>query len=324
MRVGLVGMGSAGRRGHLPTLIRLQREGLLTLVATADHRNKHPAAGTFGSQAAVFHDGARLLESVEVDLVVLAAEPASHADLIELAIRHGRHVLCEKPLTVTVAQHKRIVATLPPDLALVAVHQYRYSPVWIAVARWVRRAAHLHLPVSISVDVQRRGTDAHAVTSWRADIASSGGVLADHGPHFLALAWTIAHDLKALWAERRSDRDNAETVCARLLCNRGQMNLRVTTAAEARRTWLEVRCAGVTFTWTDHKAAIRIAGRPVRRWSTSALSDRQHVDALYLPLYQDLLCNIADDTWREERRVEALAVSSALVHLLASAAAPPG
>lgn len=324
MRVALIGMGSAGRRGHLPALARLQREGLLTLVAVADHRSTHPVTGLFTSQPARFHDGARLVQSVEVDLIVLASEPASHAELIELAAAHGRHVLCEKPLTVTVAQHKRLAAALPTSLAFVAVHQYRYSPVWTPVARWARRAASLHLPLSMSVDVQRRGTDAHATTPWRLDTASSGGVLADHGPHFLALGWTIGHELKTLWARRRSHRGDAETVCARLLCGRGQMSLRVSTAAEARSTRLQLTCAGVTFTWADRKAVMRLAGRPVRTCFTAGLSDRRHVDALYLPLYRDLLANISDASWRDERRVEALAVSTALVKLLASADGPAG
>jgi predicted dehydrogenase len=319
MRVGLIGVGSAGRRGHLPSIARLEREGLLELVATADHHNTGATACACGSQPAKFRDGAQLLESVEVDLVVLASEPASHADLIQLAAERGRHVLCEKPLTVTVAQHDRLTATLPRHAAFVAVHQYRYSPLWTPIAQWARRAAHLHLPASISVEVQRHGTDAHASAPWRADRANSGGTLADHAPHFLALAWTITHDLTPQGAQRTSYGDGTETVCAHLLASGGQMNLRVTTAAEARHTRLELQCAGARFSWADRKAALAVAGQPVREWFTSALSDRQHVDSLYLPLYRDLLRNISDAAWRQERRVEALAVNSALVQLLASA-----
>ncbi len=319
MRVALIGIGSAGRRGHLPVLGRLQREGLLTLVAVADHHGNYRAACACDCRPARFRDGARLLESVEADLIVLASEPASHADLIALAVAHGRHILCEKPLTVTVAQHTRLAATLSSDLAFLAVHQYRYSPTWGPVARWARRAARLHLPVSISAEVHRRGTDAHAVTPWRLDRSHSGGVLADHGSHFLALAWSMAHHLKAFSARRASDPGDAETICARALAGRGEMTLLITNGAQTRHTRVKLECGAATFTWADHRATLRVAGRPVSTWLTPALSDRQHVDALYLPLYRDLLANIRNASWCQERRAEALAVNGTLVELLASA-----
>jgi predicted dehydrogenase len=319
MRVGLIGMGSAGTRGHLPVLTRLQRQGLLTLVATADRRDRSPRGNA--GKPAVFRDGARLLDSVDLDLVVIAAEPGSHAALVELAGHHGRHVVCEKPLALSVEDHHRIASAVPASLALLAVHQYRYSPPWLSVARWARRAVRLRLPVCVCVDIHRCGTDPHATTAWRADTANSGGVLADHGPHFLALAWTIAHDLQPVSATRHAHPDGTETIHAALRSRGAPVTLRLTTTAVARRTQLQLRTAGVTFTWTDHEIAVGLAGRTASRRPSVALSDRRHVDELYDPLYRDLLRNISNGSWRQERRIEALAVSHALVQLLASATA---
>jgi predicted dehydrogenase len=278
---------------------------------------RRPVAALSASSTVIFRDGGRMLESVDVDLVVIASEPAGHAELIALAVGHGRHVLCEKPLTLTAAEHERLAAALRADRAFIAVHQYRYSPTWVRVARWARSAAHLGVPVRISVEVQRCGTDPHASTAWRTDRAGNGGALADHGPHFLSLAWSIAGHLEVLSGQRRACGPHAETASALLRCGRGQMSLCVTTGAPARRTSVEVRSAGLVFSWSEHAASLRVAGRPVRRWTTPALSDREHVDALYLPLYRDILRNISDPLWCRQRRVEAMAVDGALVELLA-------
>ncbi len=101
IRIGLVGAGRIGA-SHAAVLARRVPEALL--VAVADPR---PGA------AAVVADplGARAETSVEalvaaedVDAVVVAASSTAHSALVVAAAEAGKHVFCEKPAGMTLAE----------------------------------------------------------------------------------------------------------------------------------------------------------------------------------------------------------------------------
>lgn len=74
---------------------------------------------------------ARDLESFldGADAVVVAAPTTAHADLGEAALRRGRHVLVEKPITTTLAEADRLLAAARDSGAvLMAGHTERFNP----------------------------------------------------------------------------------------------------------------------------------------------------------------------------------------------------
>ncbi|HEU4701227.1 MAG TPA: Gfo/Idh/MocA family oxidoreductase [Conexibacter sp.] len=327
MRVALAGLGNAAVRGHLPALRRLAHEGALRLVGVADPDADRRALASNGHERTPgFESAEALLGSVDCDVLVIAAEPASHAQLTTLGARHGVHVVCEKPLTLTREQHERVAAAYADRTgpALVAVHQYRYSPAWTRMLRWARLVERAGARFELSVEVQRHGTDARAATAWRDDPARSGGMLADHGVHFLSLGCTISDDIEALHCERAWDDRRRERAHAKVRVGTGLLELRLSAAAPRRGTRVELRTAPVEFGWRDEQARISVAGRALRSWRTEALSDRRHVDALYLPLYRDLVGGWRSPRWRALRTREALTVSGTLVELLERSPFPGG
>jgi predicted dehydrogenase len=319
MRVAVAGLGGAFARGHLSALAQLERERELTLVGVADpDASRRSAVRDQLAHVAVFADADDMLASVSSDVLVIATEPAAHAILVALGVQHGVHVLCEKPLTVTEAQHDIVVRACAqrPDLAVVPVHQYRYSPQWVSIARWARCAGRLRVPYSLVVDVHRNGTDSHAASGWRSDIAAAGGMLADAGVHFLALAWTLREQLEVLAGVRGCDQAGGERSAATVQLGSGVLTIRVWSGAPIRRTCVELRLKRAAITWHDRAVRFEVCGRTLLRRDVDALSDRSHVDALYLPLYRDLVEHLRHDAWRARRTAEALEVSAALVTLL--------
>lgn len=320
MKVALAGLGSAALRGHLPALSRLERERRVEIVASADpSASRRAVFGARHGNVALFATAAEMLERVPSDLLVVAAEPAAHADLAVLGLRHGRHVVCEKPLTLTADQHRAVVAghRAAPDLALVPVHQYRYSPGWVGVERLARLAARGRVPFRMTVDVERDGADPSAFSPWRESLATSGGVLADHGVHFLALAWTIARDLEIVSAWRSCDERERETAAVRARCGAGELVVRTSRAGSGRRTRVDLRAGAVGFCWSDDTGTLRVGRRNLCRWSLPALSDRHHVDSLYLPFYRDVHTGLGDPGWRGNRAAEALSIDRRLIGVLA-------
>jgi len=258
-----------------------------------------------------------MLAQVDADALLIATEPRAHARLIETGMERGLHVVCEKPLAIERGEHEAITAACGrrPDLALVPVHQYRYSPPWTSFRRWARKAARKGHPFALIVDLQRNGTDRHAASPWRADPAYAGGTFADAGVHFLALAWTLEERLEVLAASRRREAAG-ERSAALLRLGSGVLKLQVWNGAAARHTGLELQLQHATISWRDGLASLRVGGRTLVRRRVEALSDRSHVDDLYGALYRDLARNLGSEAWRMQRTAEALGVSEVLVTLL--------
>lgn len=319
MRVALAGLGGAAFGGHLPALLRLHEDHLITLVAAADpDPGRREAAARLLVGLPLFASAEEMLGSTTSDVLVIAARPESHARLVALGIARRQHVVCEKPLTLTQDQHGLVADSLAgePGLGLVPVHQYRYSPAWPSLCRWGRRADRCGLPFLLEADVRRNGIDPTAASGWRGDPATSGGMLADHGVHMLALAWTISQDIEPMGVVYRPGARDGERAVAHLRLGSGRMRVFLSSASRGRSTRLDLRCSALSLSWHDSSAAVLLKGRSLARRPTAAISDRGHVNSLYAFLYGELVARLAEPKWRARRTAEALSVNQALVSLL--------
>jgi predicted dehydrogenase len=322
LRIALAGLGSAATRAHVPAINWLSGEPPVTIAAVADpSRECRRQARSLVPAIPIFEDAATMLATVPSDVLVIAAQPAAHADLILLGAASDRHVICEKPLVLDSTRQEQVAAAYRhrPDLALVSVHQYRYSPFWVKVSRWLRHLLWLGIPTALDVKIERVATDPNASSNWRTDVASSGGMLADHGVHFLALAYAIRGDIELISARSTLDVPGAEHSHAQARFGSGTLRLLTCTGAPRRSTLLRVSAAGLTLTWRDADVRLALGGHTVRRWTAASLSDRDQVDGLYIPFYREVLANLAHARWRRERTAEALAIGRTVVSMVEQA-----
>lgn len=325
MKVAVAGLGTATGRGHLPALLALERRGDLELVAAADpDPDRHTHAAAQLRRARFFDSAEAMLGGVRSDVLIVASSPSSHVELVELGLRRGQHVVCEKPLVLTRDEHARVRAACAahPDLGLVPVHQFRYARSWRPMRCLARLADRLRTPFSLEVEVERDGTDKLAATRWR-DTAEAGGMIADQGSHFLALGQTITQKVEALRASRVWDHDGRERASARLQLGSGVLDFTSSAAEPEARTRLRLRLPMAELDWADDSLALRsTSGRSYHQRAAGALSDRRYTDLLYRPFYRELAGSLLVTSWRRRRTAEALRVSSAMVALLEAAGAP--
>lgn len=315
MKVALVGLGGAAQRGHLPALRQLALHRMAELVAVCDLDPARLAAASGLARAVrTFRDLESLLDATRPDLLVIATDPAAHIEFIRLGLAHGCDVLCEKPVALNPADYEQLreLRDLRPRRALVPVHQYRYAPGWRRFVSWAR--AMSDDPFDLAVRVERPGADPHAISSWRNNPGSGGG-LADHGVHFLALARDLGSSMTALSADRSYDDHNREHVRGQVTVGSGVLDLTVNYSADHRRTTVSFRSNRHWMHWTDDEVLWSNTGRLVHRRRLPALSDRRHVDGLYLPLYADVLTRRTAPGWRDGRWREVVEVGDVLIEL---------
>lgn len=124
--VGVIGYGYWG-----PNLVRNFAECPSTrMVMVADRRPARLVEAQRRFPAVqVTDDAATLIAHPEVQAVVVATPVATHFELAMAALRAGKHVLVEKPLTHSVAQGEQLVAEAAArGLTLMVDHTFVYTP----------------------------------------------------------------------------------------------------------------------------------------------------------------------------------------------------
>jgi myo-inositol 2-dehydrogenase/D-chiro-inositol 1-dehydrogenase len=145
-RVGVALIGS-GRMGafHGETLSRRIPGARLVAVADPAPGAAERLGGALGAERA-YTDVAALWDDAAVDAVVIAAPARAHADLVVAAAAAGRHVFCEKPMAVTLADADRAIdAARAAGIVLQVGFNRRFAPDWTA-ARQALDAGRLGTP----------------------------------------------------------------------------------------------------------------------------------------------------------------------------------
>ena len=78
-------------------------------VCDVDAQHRDEAAARFGPDTKKYSDFRELLRNKEIDAVVIGTPDHWHAVIASAAMRAGKDVYCEKPLTLTIDQGKRLV-----------------------------------------------------------------------------------------------------------------------------------------------------------------------------------------------------------------------
>ncbi len=187
LRFGVIGAGSFAEVCHLPGLLAAGAE----VVAIAGRRRERAAA--LAQRFAIPHveaDAGALCARDDLDGIAICTPNDAHRDPALLAFAHGKHVLCEKPLGLDVAEAEAMLAAAQ---ASGRIHQVAFTYRYLhGVAELRRRVAagdvgepYLFRGHHELWDGLRPGTP----IGWRERTApSGGGVLWDSGSHMFDLA----------------------------------------------------------------------------------------------------------------------------------------
>jgi predicted dehydrogenase len=303
LRIAVVGIGSAATRAHFPALSAAEAAGDVRVVGVCDpDPGQRRAAASAHPDAEGYADNDEMLAATSPDLLVIATPPSAHLEEMAAALDRGVHVLCEKPLGLTEGDVAtlRDLARRHPDLTLATVHQYRYATPWHWIARAGAGAVQLGEPFTVEVRVERPGTDPLSAGGWRADPEHEGGILGDHAVHYLAL-FRLLDPSCAVVACHREGPGGREVASVDIRIGAAGVARIATSYAGTRRSNLvsldrPAQCLGLD--WEDSSVRLLHDGHRSRERAVPSLSNRAVVNALYSPMYDELISHIDDADWR--------------------------
>jgi predicted dehydrogenase len=140
-KIGIIGCGSVMTGPYMSLIERLSCRGLVEVVSVCDtnEAKQQLVADRFGISNFTT-DFRRIIESDEVELVMVLTSMVEHGSLARAALEAGKHVLVEKPMAVTLAEAAQLVelAQRSPGYLMCAPHII-LSPTYQAMWQRLRR-----------------------------------------------------------------------------------------------------------------------------------------------------------------------------------------
>lgn len=178
IRTALLGFGYAGRTFHLP-LLRAEAGIQVTTVLSSKPAEVH-AAMPAARVVAVLEE---VLDDPDIELVVIATPNHLHAPMAASALRAGKHVVVDKPFTVTLTEARALAELAQQRQRVLSVFQNRrWDADFLALQALLQRGT---LGDVVQFDSQFNRFRPLVQKRWREGDGPGAGLWHDLGPHLI-------------------------------------------------------------------------------------------------------------------------------------------
>jgi predicted dehydrogenase len=183
VRWGVIGAGDIVRKRVARALRESQRSELVAIS-----RARADLAEAFAREVGARRWHARwqaLINDAEIDAVYVATPVNLHAEQTIAAAEHGKHVLCEKPMAMNVAECDRMIAACRANGVTLGIAYYRrFYPV-VARVRSILASGEIGQPVFAQMNAfERFNPEPDHPRQWLLNRAiAGGGPMMDFGCH---------------------------------------------------------------------------------------------------------------------------------------------
>jgi scyllo-inositol 2-dehydrogenase (NADP+) len=208
IRTGLIGYGLAGRVFHAPFLATIP-DYSLDFIATANPERRAAAVLRYPGAQVVPTPEDLLARSDDLDLVVVATPPESHAPLADAALDAGLAVVIDKPFAITAAEARGLIEKAERmRLPLTVFQNRRWDADFLTLRKLIADGAlgavrRFESRFEVWKPVQTK--------AWKAEasVAEGGGALFDYGAHVIDQALQLFGPVESLVAEVETRRPGA-------------------------------------------------------------------------------------------------------------------
>jgi UDP-N-acetylglucosamine 3-dehydrogenase len=196
LRIGLMGTGRAGRN-HVAAYQKLE-DAQLHMVTDVSAESARQAAARCGAQAVASPED--ILRSPDIDVVDICVPTFLHREYVTKAAEAGKHVICEKPVALTVEDGQAMIdACREAGVRFFVAHPTRFLPDTRRIKSLLDSGAFGR---PLLAKTRRGGRFFPGVNGWIDDVSKSGSILVEAMLHdFDALRWYFGpvEDVYCAW-----------------------------------------------------------------------------------------------------------------------------
>jgi predicted dehydrogenase len=142
-----------------------------------------------------------LLKDTNIDVISLCTPNGMHADMAIKAMDAGKHVLCEKPMALSVIEAEKMVeANLHSGRSFFLVKQNRYNPPIVALKEAFRKNQLGNVYLINATVYWNRNRAYFEDSDWKGTKELDGGALFTQASHFLDLMLYLGGRVKSVYA----------------------------------------------------------------------------------------------------------------------------
>jgi predicted dehydrogenase len=200
LRFAIVGCGRIAQR-HAE---HIAGQGKLVAVCDTNKERRDEMAAKYNSKAYVSLDEL-LQQEKNIDLIAICTPNGLHARQSIQALEAGIHVLCEKPMAITVTDCERMIAAAnKADKHLFIVKQNRFNAP-IAELKKVIDEGRLGKIIDVQLNCfWNRNNKYYESSDWKGKKNLDGGTLYTQFSHFIDLLYWMVGDVKNIHAITRN------------------------------------------------------------------------------------------------------------------------
>jgi predicted dehydrogenase len=227
VRIGIIGTGFA-KTVQIPAFQKCEAAQVVS-VSSAHLENAERVAKDFNI-AHYTDDWRKTIENESVDLVCITTPPVFHREMTLLALEHGKHVLCEKPMAMNAAEagemlekskEKNVLTLIDHELRFLNGRRKAREMILSGEIGQIRHAKY-------NFRAPHRG-GADSPWNWWSDIGAGGGALGAIVSHaFDSLRWFTNAEISNVFCQLQTHvkkRLDAKSGAMRLVTSDDEANL---------------------------------------------------------------------------------------------------
>ena len=194
IRTAVVGLGWVARHRHLPVMERSSDYAIMGVIDRAPNRAQAISRQRGYRYFAESSTLSGISWLAEVDAIIVTAAPLAHFMLIQEALCLNKHVLTEKPFTMTVEQGEQLRALAGlQKMNLAVVHNFQFARSFMKLQAAIQSGKMGQIQ---SVAAVQLGNPRRRLPIWREQLPL--GLFYDESPHLLYLLRTLAGEIHLL------------------------------------------------------------------------------------------------------------------------------
>ena len=155
LRVGVIGCGGQAQGAHIPALLKMKDSDNIDIVAVCDVYQKRLDQVAQKTGAQPFKNYHDILSRKDIDYVTIVTPEHWHAKMTLDAADAGKHIYCEKPMTWSIEEAKRVVAKIKQTGVKMQVGVQGMSDDSYEVAQRMIKEGKIGRPVQAQIDYSR-------------------------------------------------------------------------------------------------------------------------------------------------------------------------